>query len=253
MHVSVSLITVSHRDEEQVDALLAHLSSLSASGVEVIIVRNACPATSPPLRQFGLTTLIELRNSDNAGFAAAFNQGLRAARGDVVMSLNSDVVVTSAALAALATAAFHSEQQPAVVAPILTNEKGSVFGRRFYSPISLILARTRARSRVALARDPAGVEWVLGACFAMRRQALLTLGGLDSRFFLYFEDVDLCWRVWECGGVVRVLPGVHIYHSHRRASRQVSRVFLWHIRSAARFFMLHPRAIVGRGPRHRRP
>jgi len=116
LHVSVSLITVSHRDEEQVDALLAHLSSLSASGVEVIIVRNACPATSPPLRQFGLTTLIELRNSDNAGFAAAFNQGLRAARGDVVMSLNSDVVVTSAALAALATAAFHSEQQPAVVA-----------------------------------------------------------------------------------------------------------------------------------------
>jgi len=142
---------------------------------------------------------------------------------------------------ALATAAFHSEQQPAVVAPILTNEKGSVFGRRFYSPISLILARTRARSRVALARDPAGVEWVLGACFAMRRQALLTLGGLDSRFFLYFEDVDPVLARVECGGVVRVLPGVHIYHSHRRASRQVSRVFLWHIRSAARFFMLHPR------------
>ncbi len=250
--VSVSMITVSYRDDEQVDAFLAHLAPLCTGSVQVIIVRNACPATAPPLRKHGLTSLLELRNADNRGFAAAFNQGLRAADGDVVMSLNSDVILTREVLTALTTAALTSPQQPIVVAPLLTNENGPVFGRKFYSPVSLVLARTRARVKLVLAPDAAGVEWVLGACFTMRRQALLTLGGLDERFFLYFEDVDLCWRVWDHGGAVRVLPESRVHHTHHRTSRRVSRVLLWHVRSAIRFFILHPEAIVGRGPRLRR-
>ena len=62
------------------------------------------------------------------------------------------------------------------------------------------------------------VDWVIGACMMVRRSAAESVGGMDERFFLYFEDVDWCYRMSRQGWKVWYLPQAEMVHEHRRAS-----------------------------------
>jgi len=86
-------------------------------------------------------------------------------------------------------------------------------------------------------RTPTDVDWVTGACMLLRRQALEQKGLFDEKYFLYYEDVDLCYRMWPDWKVF-YYPHVYMVHHHLRQSHKLknAKQLLTHIRSVSRFF-----------------
>ncbi len=83
---------------------------------------------------------------------------------------------------------------------------------------------------------PEIVDWVSGACFLVRRSAFEQVGGFDEAYFMYAEDVDLCWRLGRAGWLVAYLPSAEVTHLHGVSTdRHPFRMIFEHHRSLLRF------------------
>ena len=114
--------------------------------------------------------------------------------------------------------------------------------RHFPSLIDLVLKalhRYDGRLQYVLGDPPLPAPWVAGMFMLLRSKDYAALAGFDEGFFLYYEDVDLCARVWNCGRSVMLCPSVHVVHDARRASRRNLRHMLWHATSMARYLRKH--------------
>jgi len=248
----ISVIYVSYHSGREI---LSSLDSLAAAGtrreVEIIVVDNASADDSVDLLR-SRPEINLIVNEENLGLSRAVNQGLRVARGDMLLVLNPDILVKPGSLDALAD--FLDEHPRAgMVGSKLLNEDGSLQHscRSFYTLWTIILRRTplgkllknsRAiRHHLMLDYDhesPSRVDWILGACMMTHRRALADVGGMDERFFLYFEDVDWCYRMARRGWEVWYVPGSVMTHLYRRASARnpFSRSLLAHLSSFFHYY-----------------
>src|SRR5918998_2767373 len=150
-----------------------------------------------------------IRNKENIGFARAHNRGIAASSGDPVVLINPDTLVERDFFEHLE--AFVSENPKAGISgPRIVDSEGrlQLSARRGISALSRVLGRTSLLTRlfpkssivksqfpaVTEGAHPSAVDWVSGACMAIRRKTLQGIGPLDERFFMYFEDADLCRR-----------------------------------------------------------
>jgi GT2 family glycosyltransferase len=191
-----------------------------------------------------------LQRSHNGGFGAAANDGIRQTTGDLVTLLNPDVHVRDPALIRALQHAFEDDKV-AVAAPGLTLPNGTLqdSARKVPTPWHIIQRRRTGRDLGAVRPAAAAeVPWVVGAFMMIRRSAFAQVGGFDPRYFLYFEDVDLCLRLRRDGWTIRYDPTVRAHHQHRAASRAGlgERSTRMHVRSAGRFFAANPHAVIGR-------
>jgi len=248
----ISVIYVSYRSGREI---LDSLDSLAASGtrrpLEIIVVDNASGDDSVAL----LSTRPGIRlieNRENLGLSRAVNQGLRAAGGEFLLVLNPDILVKPGSLDALADF-LEAHPQAGMAGSKLLNEDGSLQHscRSFYTLWTIILRRTplgrlfrnskAIRHHLMLDFDHESsrrVDWILGACMMTRRRALADVGGMDERFFLYFEDVDWCYRMAARGWEVWYAPDSVMTHLYRRASARspFSRSLLAHISSFFHYY-----------------
>jgi GT2 family glycosyltransferase len=83
------------------------------------------------------------------------------------------------------------------------------------------------------------VDWVLGGCMMVRKKAIEQVGLMDERFFLYFDDVDWCWQMWERGWQVAYVAEAAMFHQHMRtsANKLFSRATREHLKSLYRFVL----------------
>jgi GT2 family glycosyltransferase len=193
-----------------------------------------------------------LLNTENAGYSRGVNRGLEEVDADWALVLNPDIQVLPGAIdALLAFAAAHP--RAGIVGPQLLNEDGTIqrSARRFYTFRTLLMRRTplgrlfpdsrSVRDHLMLDfdfRSERAVDWVLGGAMLVRREARLQTGPLDERFFLYFEDVDWCFRMWQAGWEVLYAPAAGMLHKHRRASAggAFRRAFWLHMGSLISFY-----------------
>ncbi|MDP4023389.1 glycosyltransferase family 2 protein [Methylobacterium sp. NEAU 140] len=232
-------------------ACLASLAAATDAGrVQVTVVDNASadeslrdlPALPRPLR------LIE--NADNRGFGRACNQGAAGGRGPVILFLNPDAQVAPDALA-LARAALLADPGSGVVGARLIDADGRTARSCARAPTSGgMLGRALALDRVGFvpphfladwdhAEDRA-VDQVMGAFLMIRRDLFERLGGFDPRFFVYYEDVDLCTRVRAAGFSVRHLAGPTARHLGQGTTRAVrARRLFYILRSAVLYAGKH--------------
>lgn len=219
---------------------------------EITVIDNA--STAPGLDQlqerFGQVRWV--RNTENLGYGKACNQGMALAPADFHLILNPDIVILEGAIDTLvAFAARHP--RAGIVGPQLLNEDGTIQEscRRFYTFWTLLLRRTPIGKLLPNSRTVARhlmrdfdhqsmrpVDWVLGGCLLVSREALAHCGPMDDRFFLYFEDVDWCYRMWQCGYEVVYLPDARFVHRHRRSSARgaFNRSFWLHLTSMLSFY-----------------
>lgn len=95
--------------------------------------------------------------------------------------------------------------------------------------------------------QPFECDWIMGSAFMFSSKTARKIGLMDRRFFMYFEDVDWCWRVWEAGLKVVYNPLVRVYHYHGKqsANKGILRAILFnrytrmHVQSAIKFFWKH--------------
>ncbi len=207
---------------------------------EVVVVDNASTDGSASMVAEAFPAVKLVRNKANVGFAAGANAGIAEASGDIVVIFNPDTWVTENVREVLVR--FFSEHPEAGIAGCaLLDAEGRtlVSARRFYTLTSLLGRRLAPGSGVVREfemlewgqRTPRRVDWVAGAGMAIRKELASRLGGFDERFFLYFEDVDICLRAWMEGWEVWYVPEARVYHEEQRASSRHAGAFVHHLRS----------------------
>jgi len=199
-----------------------------------------------------------IRNEANVGFARGVNQGLAATTAPYVLIMNPDCRLMAGAIAAL-RGVLDAQPQCAITGPRVLNPDGSVQGSARGDPDMLtgLFGRTTLLRRVApflpigrrnvvvdeairSGQQSVQVDWVSGACMLARRDALDAVKGFDERFFLYWEDADLCRRLRAKGYHVRYVPGAAAIHRVGQSSRTTRRsaIRAFH-RSAYLYYATH--------------
>jgi GT2 family glycosyltransferase len=135
-----------------------------------------------------------------------------------------------------------------VIAPAVVNAEGEVEDsvRYFPTPHSLagkLLGRGDGRYAFAPGDATFAADWAGGMFMLFRAEDYRSVGGFDERFFLYYEDVDICARLGKAGRPVLACPKARVIHDARRASRRQLRYMRWHVSSMARYFWKHWRRL----------
>lgn len=236
LSADLSVIVVNYSQERLLrDCLNSLRNAAPRHRLDVIVIDNASSDDSVAMvrREFPDARLVA--NADNLGFTKANNQGMEIAHGRHLMLLNNDTRVLPGAFSA-AIDWLDQHPEAGVAGLKLLNEDKSLqlSCRRFpsfsqalfnrHSLLTQLLPKNRF-SREYLMMDfrhdkIQDVDWVSGACLVIRREAYEDLGGLDERFFMYSEDVDYCYRVWEAGYHVVYLPFARVIHLIGQSSRK---------------------------------
>ncbi len=254
MDLSIVIVSVNHAKflRPCLTTLKVAMKGLEA---ELLLIDNRCDDNTAAITHELIPEATVIRTDVRYGFARANNLALAQAKGRYLMLLNPDTEVSPDSLAIIVEY-LNSHPQVGVVGPRLLNPDGtlqpscrafpslrSVFFR--WLPFCPEKLRQRAlRDYLALDWDHASaraVDWVLGACLCIRRETAEHTGWMDEGFFLYYEDIDWCYRVWKAGWEVHYLPEAVVMHHYQRTSAQhiFSRTTWIHARSIARFFLKH--------------
>jgi GT2 family glycosyltransferase len=221
---SLDVVIVAYQSRELLrrclDALLAHAPRRTMS---ISVVDNASGDGTVGMiaREYPQVRLFA--NDANLGFSAANNIAIRAGDGDYVLALNPDTEMTPGALDRLC-ALMDANPEIGISGPALARADGSpdyAAKRSFPTPISALghftgVGRRRETGALAAYRAPAvtegPVDAVNGAFMLMRRRALDQVGLFDEGYWMYMEDLDLCYRFAEAGWVTWYEPSVTVRH-----------------------------------------
>ena len=200
---------------------------------------------------FPAVSLIE--NESNVGFSKAVNQIIKCTSNPYIVLLNPDTVINPCFFDRMKSF-MDSNKDVGIAGPKIFNSNGSIQGSgrafpTFYSAffgrsswVSKFFPRNRFTLNFLLSNNsdgktPMEVGWISGACMVVRRKALEKVGLLDERFFLYWEDVDWCRRMWDNGWKVVYYPGASIQHQVGGSSDQnIWRTTYEFHKSAYRYF-----------------
>lgn len=233
--------------EDCLDALAANPPSTE---FEVIVADNGSTDGSAELvrRRYPSARLVE--TGSNLGFAGGNLAAAAKATGDSLLLLNPDTIVQPGSFDALVAALRADDAAWVAGACLLTadGEPNTSWGdfpsvgwallelapwRRLGIPVRSKRAVGRTCKTVAETTD---VDWVSGAAMLVRRSAWDRLGGLDTGYFIYFEETDFCARVHEAGGRVLIVPEAKVVHLEGASVVQSSvRQRVWFYRSLDRF------------------
>jgi len=249
--MKLSVIIVTWNSAADIDACIDSINY--GEEFEVIVVDNASTDATPGLlRQHHHLKLVE--NQRNRGYAAANNQGIKLATGEYVLLLNPDTRVELGALDVLSRY-LDEHDDIGAVAPRLVSPDGSTqFSiRSFPTSASLFweligLARLFPESRLFGRwkmkyfdyERTAEVEQPMASCLMVRRSVLEQLGGMDERFPMFYNDVDLSRRLADACWKTVYLPDARVVHRHGASTKQVrAKMIRESHRSAFRYLRKH--------------
>jgi len=200
--------------------------SLRDEGIaEVVVVDNGSTDGSRAALSAVDPDVVWLESGGNVGYGQGVNLGALRCRGRYLLVGNPDLVLRRGAVASLSLA-LDGDARLGIVGPRLVNADGSLYpsARAFPSLVDAVghgvlgwvwPANPFSRRYQLLDWDHSHtrkVDWVSGALFLVRAQAWADLGGFDPGYFMYMEDVDLCWRAGRAGWDVAYLPKAEALH-----------------------------------------
>jgi N-acetylglucosaminyl-diphospho-decaprenol L-rhamnosyltransferase len=187
----------------------------------------------------------------NLGYGAAANRGVAATSTPLVVVSNSDLEVRAGTLARL-TGALADHPAWALAGPLVRTPAGERYpsARRFpnlvdagghallgiFAPDNRFTRSYQHNELDGASGDAVEVDWVSGACFVVRRSAFEEVGGFDEAYFMYAEDVDLCWRLGRHGWSAAYVPTAEVTHRQGVSTdHHPYRMIVEHHRSLLRF------------------
>ena len=175
-------------------------------------------------------------NTKNGGFAYGMNEGLKVAKGDVLVVMNPDVKLKTPLQPMIDYLLTHPEV--GIIAPKIVDENGTIQDsfRHFVSPWSFFMRqlgwiKNHGKLQVADLIEPMSCDWVIGAFMMVRRDFYEKVGGLSDDYFMYCEDMDWCKRAHLAGYDVVYFPETIIEYKGTRAARKSWKYAKVHIRS----------------------
>lgn len=253
MMCEVSAVVVNYNAGDELRTALRSIADeMAGRAWEAVVVDNASSDGSAGVANEFAPCVRLIANHDNVGFGRAVNQALAAVTAPRVLVMNPDCRLEPGAMAALAHV-LDADPSCAIAGPRILDPDGAVQGSARGDPDMLtgLFGRASALRRLlpglpvskrnvvdiggafpgdmpvgtgpgaATSAGPAGVvvDWVSGACMLARRSALEAVGGFDERYFLYWEDADLCRRLRNRGYRIRYVPAATAVHRVGQSSR----------------------------------
>jgi N-acetylglucosaminyl-diphospho-decaprenol L-rhamnosyltransferase len=237
----VSLSVVSHGQADLVAELVASIQHYCTIQVELILTLNIAEQLPFDVSAY-MFPIYVIRNTSPKGFGANHNAASKSANGIYFCVLNPDIRLTSDPFPELLECI--SAESVGVVAPLVTNVAGENEdnARQFPTPLKIMakaLIRKREPDYKTLIGDYSP-DWVGGMFMLIPVDVYRKLNGFDERYFLYYEDVDLCARMRLSGYDIRLCTKVKVIHDARRQSHRDFRYLRWHFTSMMRFFFSKP-------------
>jgi GT2 family glycosyltransferase len=244
----VAAVVVNYNSGSELERALRSIADeLTGVRWEGVVVDNAsADESAKAVAAFAPVRL--LRNSENVGFGRGVNQGVRATTAPYVLIMNPDCRLVAGAMATL-RAELDCHDGCAIVGPRILDPDGSIqgsargdpdmltglFGRtamlRRHLPFLPVARRNVVVDDVIRSGEPSmPVQWLSGACMLARREAFEAVKGFDDRYFLYWEDADLCRRLRARGYHVRYVPGASAIHrvGHSTRTARIASIRAFH-------------------------
>jgi GT2 family glycosyltransferase len=254
--MKLSVIVIGYDSWHFLDKCLASLSFLENNQeAEVIYIDNGSQDGSVEKTKVQYPWVRLLANTQNRGISVARNQGMKQALGDYVLLLDSDTEMTEKALNEL-LAFMEAHPEAGLCGCKMYGQDGSV--QDSCRPFPNIWGKIKAGLRILAkklpipvaktvetydknAAAPFEVDYVIGACQLIRKEALQKTGGLDEKIFYGPEDADFCLRMKQAGYPVYYLPQTTIHHAYQRVSSHhiFSRLNRKHIQGLLYYFWKH--------------
>ncbi len=241
-----TVVMVSHNDLNET-CLKSVQQAIHATvlKVQTIIVDNASTKyhANEFVDQYLVNDTITILRNGDFGFGRSNNRGVQEAKGQYLVLLNPDTVISDENFFDNLKIFLDENPQAGLVAPRIHSFDGELQEtcRRFPPWFLPFMQRTsfgetKAGQRCAekfLMRDydhkkARMVDWVQGSAMCISKPLFDELSGFDDRFWMYFEDIDLCRRVWETGHPVYYVPAIHIRHAYGKASAS-RKNFIWNV------------------------
>ena len=208
-----------------------------ATSLEFILTLNLDETPSVTLDDVGFPVRI-IRNTKPLGFAVNQNQAFAHATGQFFCVMNPDIRLNEDPFPALLSCLQNSSV--GVVAPVVLGEEGEIEDSARYFPTPFkILCKAFGKckgSDYVVKNESIFPDWVGGMFMLFPSELFKQFNGFDQKFFLYYEDVDLCARLRLLGYEVVLCPAARVVHQARRSSHQNFKYLRWHLTSMLRFF-----------------
>ncbi|UCB51985.1 MAG: glycosyltransferase family 2 protein [Candidatus Zixiibacteriota bacterium] len=241
--MDLSVIIVNYKTKDLLDRCLQSLlRSTQAAEFEIIVIDNNSRDGSIHMLEKEYPQVTLIKNQENLGFAKACNQGIRIAEGKYVFILNPDTLIEDNTLANIIDF-MESNPKVGIGGCHIYSRRGKPQSCFYKFPTllsyfsrMLSLFRILPRSRLTqeffweypddnIARP---VDRVLGAAMVLRKEAVEQIGLFDERYFMYAEELDLCYRARQGGWEVYPIPDTEVIHYHQQSSLQNVRKTTFH-------------------------
>jgi len=240
----IHLSIVSHGQWHLVRELLQDLDSLGCrERLQITLTCNIPELDNYAVDSFSFPVMV-IENTQPQGFGENHNQAFLQPSDKAVRKyyfvINPDVRIPQDVFSELLQQ-LDSESEAGIVAPIVVNNKGELEDSVRSLPTPWIIIK-----KVFGIREYHSVEnihvifkpdWIAGMFMGFRSDVFSDIQGFDGKFFLYYEDVDICSRLWLAGLQVQVNPGIAIIHNAQRDSHRNFNYLKWHLGSMLRFFL----------------
>jgi GT2 family glycosyltransferase len=259
----VSIVIVSFNTLVVLRECLASVyREVGALQAQIIVVDNASTDGSPEMVEQEFPDVVLIQSKVNLGFGRANNLGFESAKGSYVVLLNSDAFLTQGSLER-SVAHMNANPGAGLGGGRLIGRDGSMqpSARMFPTVLNDLIVLSGFAARFPHSRlfgrfdrtwadegKAAEVDWVPGAYSIIRAEALAAAGPFDPRFFLYYEEVDLCKRIKQKGYSIWYWPDISVVHIGGESSRQISslefsrtgaQLTLWRMRSTLLYYRKH--------------
>jgi GT2 family glycosyltransferase len=202
---------------------------------KICVVDNGSTDGSVEMVSEHFPEVLLISNKMNRGYAKANNQGISIARGRYVLLLNSDTIIPFGALDQLVAVANKFGERLGVLAPRLKEADGHIQnsiasfpsltkGLITHLPFSDIVIPKRIIDHYSIQAEkcncPCEVDYASGACLLVSKEAIDQVGGLDEDYFMYGEDIDLCYSLRQAGWSVIYYPDIEIIHLGNQSGKE---------------------------------
>jgi GT2 family glycosyltransferase len=259
--MKISIVIVTYNSSSSIEETLKSIV-LSKTNIdyEVIVVDNNSSDNTKNIvknyeKEYKNIRLLALES--NIGFSKANNRGAQVSCGEFILILNPDVIIVDYTLDQILTE-FHKHNDIGIYACKLLNVDRSLqyTCRRFLGFFEFLFSRTpikrfmasryinKSKSKYLMEdydhENPIEVDWVIGAFMLIDSRIYSQIGGFDERYFLYFEDMDLCYKMKIRGLRVIYDPKISLIHIYSQDStKKFGKTSILHFKSMFKFYSLH--------------
>lgn len=242
----VSIVILSYNTSELLKKCLESIYSHLKGNFEVIVVDNASKDESVKMVKDTFKKVRLIENPNNSGFAGGCNLGAASAKGEHILFLNSDAEVKDDPLPILLKT-FNDHDNVAVVGGILENYNGTLqrsFGDFYTIPnvITLLFVGESGELKKYTDEKEMETDWVSGGFMMADSVHFKSVKGFNESYFMYIEDMDLCYRLRKKGLKVFMNPGARIKHLGQGSSNKAFAII--HIYMGLQIFYQQQRGIL---------